>query len=46
MKLLSIADPNTHAIPVFEDVSFRDGGPIKKAKRINDFFDSLSDSCS
>jgi len=46
MLLLGIDDPNTEISEHYEGVESFDSDPIKKAKRINDFFDSLSDSGS
>jgi hypothetical protein len=46
MMLLGIKDPNTEVTEYIEAVETLDPNPIRKAKRINDFFDSLSDSGS
>jgi hypothetical protein len=46
MALLGIKDPNTEITEYIDEVETLGSNPIIKAKRINDFFDSLSDSGS
>lgn len=46
MHLLGIKSSNTGATEYYEEIETLDSDPINKAKRINDFFDSLSDSGS
>jgi hypothetical protein len=46
MQLLGIKNPNTEITEYAVEIETLDSNPIKKAKRINDFFDSLSDSGS
>ncbi len=45
-SLLGINESNTDTSEHFEKVEVLNSDPINKAKRINDFFDSLSDSGS
>ncbi|KGJ91953.1 hypothetical protein [Colwellia psychrerythraea] len=43
-SLLAIKVSNTEISEHFEEVEVLNSDPIKKAQRINDFFDSLNDS--
>jgi len=45
-RLLGIMDANYTATESPEEVESLQSDPIRKAKKINDFFDSLSDSSS